>query len=384
MGFSDLDWPVDCQLFPTHGQVLDYIETYAEDVRHLVQFSTQVLDVRLTTDEKWSLTTRSTQLKAPNDHVEHTFDAVIVANGHFRVDYIPPMKGLAEWHHKFPDSIYHSKLYRSANDFAGKKVLIIGNSASGIDIGAQIKHVCKKPLVQSSRSESYLQLQPPPDQTARPEIHELDASTRTVSFVDGSKEGDIDAIMFCTGYMYNLPFLESLQPSLISSGERVQHLYKHIFYHPQPTLSFLVLNQKVIPFPTAEAQAAVIARFLSGRLVLPSFEEMEKWEQEQLAQTTRLRDFHLLKFPMDADYINELHDWACEVDAETEIVSEMKKTASRGKTPPRWSELQYWTRERFPDIKRAFQSYGEARHSKRSLKDVGFDYDAWKAERLRQ
>lgn len=48
----------------------------------------------------------------------------------------------------------------------------------------------------------------------------------------------------------------------------------------------------------------------------------------------------------------------------------------RGKTPPKWSEKETWTRERFPEIKKAFADRGEARHSVRRVEELGFDYDA--------
>jgi hypothetical protein len=55
-----------------------------------------------------------------------------------------------------------------------------------------------------------------------------------------------------------------------------------------------------------------------------------------------------------------------------------------GKEPPFWAEKEYWTRERFPAIKKAFQGYGEERHSKCMLEDVGFDFEHWKSERLEE
>ncbi|KAK0948802.1 monooxygenase, partial [Friedmanniomyces endolithicus] len=160
----------------------------------------------------------------------------------------------------------------------------------------------------------------------------------------------------------------------------------HIFYQPHPTLAFPVLNQKVIPFPLAEAQGAVIARVFSGRLGLPYEDEMKTWEQDWTKKNGDARMFHVLKFPADADYIDELHDWAVSADGEGEVVTPSDEPSRgvvvrRGKTPPYWGEKEYWMRERFPAIKKAFQDMGEERHRKRTLQDVGFDYEEWKGRK---
>lgn len=157
----------------------------------------------------------------------------------------------------------------------------------------------------------------------------------------------------------------------------------------------------------SETQSAVIARAWSGRLQLPSAEDMQAWEGHLSAKTERPRNFHLLPFPQDADYINMLHDWAMSADDCTETHQEYRRRrlsksgendhringerlhsresdVSLGKEPPRWGEKEYWMRERFPAIKQAYQSYGEERYSKRTLEDVGFDFAEWKRERAEE
>ena len=157
----------------------------------------------------------------------------------------------------------------------------------------------------------------------------------------------------------------------------------------------------------SEAQSAVIARTWSGRLQLPDAPDMEAWEKKAAENTERPRNFHLLPFPKDADYINMLHDWAMSADNCSETHQEYRRRrmsksesdatltngdrspavngiASVGKEPPRWGEKAYWMRERFPAIKQAYQSFGEERHSKRTLEDVGFDFANWKRERAEE
>ncbi|KAK3710321.1 monooxygenase [Vermiconidia calcicola] len=381
MGFSNLDWPEDSQLFPKHESVLDYIDRYAEDVRHLIRFQTQVIDVSLNPDEKWSVRTRPIGPDPNANTEEAVFDAVLVANGHFDVPYIPSVTGIERWNKAYPGMISHSKFYRRPEHFSGKKVIVVGNSASGVDIAAQISTACKLPLLQSQKSESFLDPDPSSRMLEKPQIVEYVAERRQVRFADGSVESDVDAILYCTGYFYSFPFLRSLKPPVITTGDCVENLYQHIFYRPQPTLAFATLNQKIIPFPVAEAQSAVIAR-------------------ASLDETGGGRNFHVLKFPKDADYIDMLHDWAMTADRPPDACAELRKRrmsssnvdveqqkqrrASVGKEPPYWGEKEYWARERFPTIKKAFQTFGDERRSKRKLEDVGFSFEEWKREKIEE
>lgn len=305
MGFSDLDWPESCQLFPEHEAVLNYLERYAEDVRDLIEFRKQVLDVQLDNEGRWLVKTQQLSEDTAIESREQVFDAVVVASGHFNVPYIPPVPGIEAWNKAYPGSICHSMFYRRPESYANKKIIVVGNSASGVDIATQISAFCKVPLLQSQKSESFLE----PDQSStkieKPEIVEYVAADRRVLFADGSVESEVDAVLYCTGYFYSFPFLTSLDPPVVTTGEYVGNLYQHVFYRPHPTLALVALNQKIIPFPVAEAQSAVISRVLSGRLSLPGDTEMYQWEQRTLEETGGGRNFHVLKFPKDADYIGK-------------------------------------------------------------------------------
>jgi cation diffusion facilitator CzcD-associated flavoprotein CzcO len=370
MGYSDLPWSKDAQLFPKHTEVQNYIEQYSQEVRHLIQFQTQVLDLHQEPSSKWTIKTKSITPDNDAEVSEHHFDAVVVANGHFNIPYIPKVTGIEAFSKAHPGTISHSKFYRLPEQYSGKKVVIVGNSASGIDIAGQIMPHCHQPLISSSKSESYLQLETPPGQLDKPPISRFHPENRTIEFEDGSRESNVDTVLYCTGYFYSFPFISGLNPPLITTGERVENLYQHLFYRPNPSLAFPVLSQKIIPFPFAEAQAAVIARTFAGRLALPSEAEMKAWEESVKAEMGEGRGFHVLKFPKDADHINMLHDWALSADDEP-----------CGRKPPYWGEKEYWTRERFPAIKKAFQALGEDRHEVRSLTEVGFDFEQWKREK---
>ncbi|KAH4016775.1 hypothetical protein HBH70_233290 [Parastagonospora nodorum] len=381
MGFQDLDWPQDGQLFPTRDTVSNYIDNYGKDVHHLVQYGTQVVNAEPTSgayDSSWRVRVR--QLDHGKE-IEQDFDALIVANGHFIVPFVPDIEGIREWNAKYHDRLSHSKYYRKPENYRGQKVIVVGNSASGADISAQVASHCKTPLLWSSKSVSMFSATHSSGDGKRreiPPIKRFIADNRSVEFEDGTIESDIDAVIFATGYFYSFPFLENVKPALIKDGSHVQHTYQHLFYAPQPTLSFLTLNQRVIPFPLAEAQSSVLARVYSGRLPLPPYAEMQKWEQDIIAEVGDGRSFHLLPFPKDGNYMNALSHWALSAPPKEGL-----ENGGKGKVPPVWGEWEFWCRENFPAIRRAFGERGDERHRIKSVEEVGFSFEDFKREKTR-
>lgn len=375
MRFSDKPFPEKSQLFPKHETVIQYLDEYSADVRDLIQFQVQVVDVRAADASRgtWSVTTKALETGLENTEI---YDAVVVASGHYNVPHVPSIPGVAAWNEAYPGALSHSKFYNSPESYRDKKVIVIGNSASGVDIGMQIGSVCRKPLISSSRSESLFLPEPNPDKLEYPEIVEFlspESNDRAVRFSNGHIEEKIDAILFCTGYFYSYPFLSSLDPPVVKNGARTLHVYQHIFYIEQPTMAFPVLNHKVIPFPLSENQAAVIARVWAGRLGLPSQREMYNWEDSLVKTRGPGKTFHVMPFPMDADYLNSLYDWASQATPSAE-------TGNTGKLGVRWGEMERWARERFPLMKKAFAKKGEERHSIQIIEELGFDFHAWKRE----
>jgi cation diffusion facilitator CzcD-associated flavoprotein CzcO len=287
MRYSDLAFADDLPLFPRHEDVLDYCRQYAEDVKELIKFPHRVTDVHPVlgrehqdhtsesegTAPSWSVTTLN---EATQSRTTDTYDAVLIASGHYAVPYVPAIKGVNEWSSAYPDTIIHSKAYRNPDQFANKKVIVVGNSASGIDIGAQIGRVCKQPLLQSSRTETKTNTlfsaqdeSDPPTSWKEPigEIVEFLPPTaphpRSVRLSNNRIITDLDAIVFATGYLYSFPFLQlpsSPAGVVTSSGQRTRDIYQQLLHIKYRTLAFAVLPQRIIPFPMAENQAAVVAR----------------------------------------------------------------------------------------------------------------------------
>lgn len=378
MRYADLPFGDDLPLFPAHRSVLDYCREYARDVRPLIRFGCQVSEVRAIaggTEEGSGWTVATVQEGGTHERVVREYDAVVVASGHYSVPYVPAIEGIAAWSSSYDGSVTHSKAYRAPDVFAGKKVIVVGNSASGIEIGAQIAQVCKAPLLQSSRTENPFFA--PEGMSWREEIAEivefLDPTRhdRSVRMADGRVEAEVDAVVFATGYFYSFPFLK-MEPPVVTDGLRTRDLYQHLFHIPHPTLAFPVLPQRIVPFPMAENQAAVIARVWSGRLALPSSEDMRAWERRMLEERGDGRAMHKLNFPEDADYLNMLYDWAASAGPRQGL-----EHHGRGSMGTRWDDRHIWMRSLIPAIKMAYAERGEDRSSVKTVEELGFDFEKW-------
>lgn len=386
MNFSDKPFPQGCPLFPPFEIVKNYLSEYAEDIADHLRLQSQVHRVVPLangddkTDVKWEVS--YSNLRTAFDLTE-IFDAVVCATGHYSDPFVPDIPGIRSFQDRHPCIISHSKYYKNPTEYSQKvcfecriiidekliipqKVVIVGNSASGIDISRQISAVAAKVLVSEKEKPAALRSESG-DITYVPEIVEFLVHDKAVRFVDGNTEEDIDHVIFCTGYQYSFPFLKGLDPPVSTTGSRTNNTYQHIFYYPQPTLAFLTLPQRIVPFPVAEAQAAYVARVFSGRLKLPSRTTMATWEKETLSNRGE-KDFHTLGFPDDVSYINELHELS------------VSAREGPGKTPPFWDDEKRWTRQQFPMIKQAALKLGSKRQQVICLADLGFDYLTWKSQ----
>lgn len=251
-------------------------------------------------------------------------------------------------------------------------MVVVGNSASGVDVSVQIAAFSQQPLLVSERSESPPFLNNNPQLKFLPEIVEFVVQDRTLKFANGHVEKNVDHVLFCTGYLYSFPFLSSLSPPAVAAdGSRPNNIFQHIFYYPQPTLTFIGLPLRIVPFPLSEAQAAVIARVYSGRLPLPSLESMKAWEDDWIATHGSGKSFNVLGYPADANYINDLHDWSLQATRRNGLSND-----GQGKIPPEWRERDQWVRKLTPMIKAASQALGSRRKDIKTLEELGFSYDA--------
>ncbi|KAF2671426.1 putative flavin dependent monooxygenase [Microthyrium microscopicum] len=377
MKFSDLDFPEHLPLFPKHEDVKIYLQQYGKEVEDLISFDTQVTNIRVGSRPNTTWTLDSLHLPTGKRYIKE-YDAIVVANGHYFVPCIPSIDGLREWSQKHPGSITHSKYYRSPAQFAGKKVVVVGSHASGLDISQQLTSACQQPvyLSQKSVSEMAAGFKANAGIQSIGQIDRVDPGTRQVTLKDGTILDAVDAIIFCTGYFYSFDFLKSISPPLITHGNMVHGTYEHLFSVTHPSLSILGLPQKVIPFPITEMQAAVVARVNSGRLFLPSPDILKKWEGARLAKTGSEDQFHTFGYPEDAGYMDMLVDWAAQAEHRPGLENDGK-----GKVAPKWSNRMRWMRDNIPKLRKAFSGLGEARIDVRTVEELGMNFDeeiAWK------
>ncbi|KAL8794096.1 MAG: hypothetical protein Q9195_003281 [Heterodermia aff. obscurata] len=347
MQFSDTPFPAGTQLFPNQETVLEYLENYANEIRSLILFHHQVISVTPTTEAEphgWDVqiqeTTNARSIKTER------FDAVIVANGHCAWPSLPDIDGLDAWAKLYPESLFHTVSYKNPQAFANKRTLLIGGGPSAADLTPQIAPLCTPPLHLAQPPTPSPYQTPTPATTTHPRLTALHPSTRTARFADNSTEPGIEAILLCTGYAHRFPFLA---PGLKEVGIDDLSLNHHIFHPTHPTLAFVEVPEKIVPFPLAEAQAAVIARVFSGRLPFP-IPPLLHHEKES----------HILGPPRDMEYMNALYAQARDAKG------------GGGKLPKWWDEKAYWLRKQAPEMKKAFNRRGDERRGLRSYEELGF------------
>jgi len=146
--FSDLAHEPGLPVFPTNQQILAYLK------RYVAHFGLQP-HIRLNTRVKrlaqvegaWELT-----LTGPDQAEKvNTFAHVVVASGRYNRPRIPNLKGLENFQGEL--GVSHTFDYKGPEKFAGRRVMVIGNSISGLEIcsdlaviqGTRVISACRKP-----------------------------------------------------------------------------------------------------------------------------------------------------------------------------------------------------------------------------------------------
>lgn len=238
-------WP----RYPGHAQVLEYLERFAadRDLLRRVRFGWRVRSVR-PDGEAWRVD-------------GERFDAVAVCNGHFSEPLVPDLPGLGT----FRGLALHSHNYRRPQPFKGMRVVVLGSSVSGAELAGALAEVAES--VHFS-GRAFPGTQPaarmrriarcPPVTRVHPEA---------VVLANGERIDGVDAILFCTGYHYRFPFLPSALARV--GNNSVWGLYRQLVSIDRPTLAFVGLPFRIVPFPFFQRQARWFARMLAGGFSLP-------------------------------------------------------------------------------------------------------------------
>ncbi|KAI9115387.1 hypothetical protein K1719_013706 [Acacia pycnantha] len=277
MGY--LDYPFvkretgDQRTFPGHEEVLRFLDGFAEEfgILELTRFESEVVRVELVRERKeegWLVEWRS---RGSESLSRETFEAVVVCSGHNTVPKLAEIPGIENWKRYQ----MHSHNYRVPDPFEGQVVVLIGRGPSGFDISKDISKVAKEVHIAVRMNPMFsngVKLQDFQNLSHHSPIKCV-YEDGLVAFEDGSSVY-ADAIVHCTGYKYHLPFLRT-KGILNVEDIRVGPLYKHVFPPAlAPWLCFIGITSHDPAFLIFELQSKWVAKVLSGKVELPSTEEM--------------------------------------------------------------------------------------------------------------
>ncbi len=314
--FSEFPMPDDVADYPSHRELSRYFSDFADhfDLRRHFRFNTPVLRVEPVNDtpeSPWRVTVRR-----PDGTPETAiYKGVVIANGTLAEPNMPRFEG------QFAGELLHTASYKHAEQFKGKRVLIVGAGNSGCDIAVDAVHYAasvdisvrrgyyfvpkyifgkpadtlggKKPLPPwlKQRIDSvvlkwftgdptrfgfpkpeYKMYESHPvvnslilhhlghgDIRVRPDIARFDG--HTVHFRDGT-QADYDLVMAATGYTLHYPFID--RAHLNWQGMAPQ-LYLNIFSPRWQRLAVLgMIEASGIGWQGRYEQAELVARFLKG------------------------------------------------------------------------------------------------------------------------
>jgi cation diffusion facilitator CzcD-associated flavoprotein CzcO len=314
--FSEFPMPDGTADYPSHRELCRYFRDFADhfDLRRHFRFNTRVQRVEPVNDAPatpWRVTMQNP------DGSEHCaiYKGVVIANGTLAEPNMPRFEG------RFDGELLHTSAYKHAEQFKGKRVLIVGAGNSGCDIAVDAVHYAasvditvrrgyyfvpkyvfgkpadtlggKKPLpawIKQRVDSTVLQWFtgdpvrlgfPKPDYRmyeSHPVVNSLilyhlghgDVRVRpdiarfyghTVHFKDGS-QGEYDMVMAATGYKLHYPFIA--QSHLNWQGMAPQ-LHLNIFSPKYQRLAVLgMIEASGIGWQGRYEQAELVARYFQG------------------------------------------------------------------------------------------------------------------------
>lgn len=348
----------------------EYINSYAEHfgIKDHISFSTKVVRVEKVS-EGWKITSVKVDNEGKDQHnYKETFvKFVAIATGHHAKPSMPHFDG----QETFPGRFFHSVEYKNAtsNGLVGKKVVVVGIGNSAVDVAVNVVELGgKKPVSIATRSGAWIipnyilgfpadhyacrlflwlpwglsnfifefviksvsgspwqlnlnpkmrarQTQPTVSPTlvhhiqrrnvmVKPNIAAVEGNK--VVFTDGTKT-TTDAIVCCTGYKIDLPFLDSsLKDLVVEENSNKIKLFKHVFV-PEigASLAFIGFVQPTSGglLSVSEIQARWFSELCKGVIKLPLVEKMQQ-EIKQDQQKNESTYFASARHTIQQDPLN--------------------------------------------------------------------------------
>ncbi|WWC57473.1 uncharacterized protein I303_100005 [Kwoniella dejecticola CBS 10117] len=344
LAFKDFSYPPDTPDCVPHWELADYVRRYWKhfELDRVTRLNTRVENAAKRDDWTWELQLRELKelegSKVKEVSYQESFDAVLVATGHYNAPLIPSIPGSTEWFQRWPEAFLHSQGYRRPEVFAGKTVLVIGAGTSGMDIARDLTpHAGKiwiSARISTSAPSGYQAFRAAQRSrtTENPEdLEEISAflpitgehriQDAKIELIDGKVITGVDHIIFCTGYQYSYPFLPQYhkdpgtQPSsdgiepLVECGDQVLNLYRDVFYIPDPTLTFIGISVNTSSFSFFEYQSISIARVFTGTARLPSQKRQREALAEVVAKKGKGKFRHFMGQEGERAYVKSTVEW---------------------------------------------------------------------------
>jgi len=277
--------------------LFDYIEGRVKkgDVRKYIRFNTIARWVEFNeTTQQFSVVVED--LVNERTYTEN-FDYLVVASGHFSTPNVPEFEGIDS----FNGQVLHAHDFRGADPYVGKNILLVGSSYSAEDIGVQCyKHGARSVTI-SYRSNP-MGFNWPDGMREVPLVTHFKGDK--AYFKDGTS-GQFDAVILCTGYKHKFPFLPDNLRLKTANVLYPDNLYKGIFWHAQPRLIYLGMQDQYYTFNMFDAQAWYARDVMLGRMQLPGAEAMRADIAKWRAKHAQMQDCND-EIDFQTEYVRDL------------------------------------------------------------------------------